>query len=320
MRWLLKFKRKDFHIIRNFNRHQLCCTKPGDVKNVCAELSRKFQNVGIEKEESHLSAEYIIAHVLGKKMFHQIPKKQIITETQIDKIKQLAMRRLQRMPVQYVIQEWDFHEFTIKLSPPVLIPRPETEELVQHVIQDVEENMTSQKFLEVGCGSGAVTLCLLAKLPLISAVACDISDIACHLTMENLTRYQVQGRANILNVDFRRQENIQLISGLGPFDFIISNPPYVPTADIDDLDPEVKRYEDKLALDGGEDGLDFIRHLLSVAPMLLKKGGKLWMETGIEQHEKIKDFITDHPGKELEFVKSFVDFTNRERFCLLQKD
>ncbi|XP_061195369.1 MTRF1L release factor glutamine methyltransferase-like [Saccostrea echinata] len=320
MRWLLKLRKKDFHIVRrNLNRHHSCSANSSDVNSVCSELSRKLQNVGIEREESNLSAEYIIAHVLGKKMFHQVSKKQIITETQLARIKQLAMRRLERMPIQYVIQEWDFHEFTIKLCPPVLIPRPETEELVQYVIQDVEESRTCQKFLEVGCGSGAVTLCLLAKLPWMAAVACDINDVACHLTVENLTRYKVQGRANVLNVDFKSQENIQLISRLGPFDFIISNPPYIPTADIDDLDPEVKRYEDRQALDGGQDGLDFVRRLISVAPMLLKKEGKLWLETGLEQHKKIKDFIHDNSAKELEFIKSLVDFKDRERFCLIQK-
>lgn len=223
------------------------------------------------------------------------------------------------MPLQYVLGEWDFHEFTVKLSPPVLIPRPETEELVQFVLQDTGHDKTSQKFLEVGCGSGAVTLCLLSKLPWMNAVACDISKDACNLTIENLSRYQVEKRACVLNRDFKSLETIQMISELGPFDFIISNPPYIPTAHLDDLDPEVKKYEDRLALDGGQDGLDFVRHLIAVSPLLLEKEGKLWLETGLEQHGLIGDAINNNSVGQLRFIKSMKDFTNRERFCLIQK-
>lgn len=290
-----------------------------EVNQLCGDLTKEFQNVGIEKTESRLSAEFIIAHVLGKKMFHQVSKRTTVLETQLMEIKELAKKRLERMPLQYVLEEWDFREFTLKLSPPVLIPRPETEELVQFVLQDIGNDETSQKFLEVGCGSGAVTLCLLSKLPWMKAVACDISKDACNLTIKNLSRYQVEKRAKVLNRDFKNAETIQMISELGPFDFIISNPPYIPTAHLDDLDPEVKKYEDRLALDGGQDGLDFVRHLIAVSPLLLKKKGKLWLETGLDQHRLIENTINNNSVSELKFIKSIVDFTNRERFCLIHK-
>ncbi|XP_055999122.1 MTRF1L release factor glutamine methyltransferase-like [Ostrea edulis] len=187
------------------------------------------------------------------------------------------------------------------------------------MIQHVGQNKSCRTFLEVGCGSGAVTLCLLSKLPWMTAVACDISRVACDLTLENLTKHQVQGRAVVLNMDFKSAETMQYLSRLGPFDIIVSNPPYIPTADIDDLDPEVRRYEDRGALDGGTDGLDFIRHLLAVSPMLLKKNGRLWLETGLEQHKTIQSIINSDSNCALEFVKSIEDFTRRERFCLIER-
>lgn len=290
-----------------------------EVNQLCGDLTRKFQNVGIEETESRLSAEFIIAHVMGKKMFYQVSKSAKIPETQLKEIKDLAKKRSERVPLQYVLGEWDFCEFTVKLAPPVLIPRPETEELVQFVLQDMAQHEISKKFLEVGCGSGAVTLCLLSKLPWMRAVACDISKDACNLTIENLSRYHVDKRASVLNRDFKSPETIQLISELGLFDFIISNPPYIPTAHLDDLDPEVKKYEDRLALDGGQDGLDFVRHLIAVSPLLLKKEGKLWLETGLEQHHLIENAINNNSDNELRYIKSMKDFTNRERFCLVQK-
>lgn len=290
-----------------------------EVNQLSADLTRKFQNVGIEKTESRFSAEFILAHVMGKKMFYQVSKSAKIPGTQLKEIKELAEKRSERMPLQYVLGEWDFHEFTVKLAPPVLIPRPETEELVQFVLEDVGQDETYKKFLEVGCGSGAVTLCLLSKLPWMKAVACDISEDACNLTIENLSRYHVDKRASVLNRDFKSPDTIQLISEHGPFDFIISNPPYIPTAHLDDLDPEVKKYEDRLALDGGQDGLDFVRHLIAVSQLLLKKEGKLWLETGLEQHNLIENAINNHSVGQLKFIKSMKDFTNRERFCLIQK-
>ncbi|XP_022302627.2 MTRF1L release factor glutamine methyltransferase-like [Crassostrea virginica] len=294
-------------------------SKSIDVNQLRVELTKEFQSVGIERRESLLSAEYIIAHVLGKKMFHEVSRKTMIPKAQWLQIKELAKKRSERMPLQYVLGEWDFHDFTVKLSPPVLIPRPETEELVEYVLQDVGPDRSCQKFLEVGCGSGAVTLCLLSKLPWITAVACDISREACDLTTENLTKYQVDGRAVVLNMDFKDSETIQRICELGPFDFILSNPPYIPSADIDHLDPEVKTYEDRRALDGGQDGLDFVRHLLAVSPPLLKTNGKLWLETGLEQHGLIKKMIDSKPEQNMTFLQSLEDITNRERFCLIQK-
>ncbi|XP_041129689.1 MTRF1L release factor glutamine methyltransferase-like [Polyodon spathula] len=205
-------------------------------------------------------------------------QEQSLTETQIQRVWELCSKRLQRMPVQYVIEEWDFRDLTLKMRPPVFIPRPETEELVGLVMEELrtrgpaQDSPASLRFLEVGCGSGAVSLSLLSHCPQCHAVAVDRSSEALDLTRENAERLGVLERLQIVQMDVLLDAD-SLLCQCGSVDFIVSNPPYVFTEDLPLLEPEILWYEDHRALDGGEGGMDVIKQILSIGSRALKKNG-----------------------------------------------
>ncbi|XP_037088199.1 MTRF1L release factor glutamine methyltransferase-like, partial [Pollicipes pollicipes] len=160
------------------------------------------------------------------------------------------------MPVQYIIGEWDFCDVTLKLRPPVFIPRPETEQLAQLAAERLRQR-GGDRLLEVGCGSGALSVALLHWLPDVSAVAVDQSADACRLTEENAARLGVEDRLRVYNATLTEDglpgEHRQL------YDLVVSNPPYLTTAELRRLQPEILLYEDRAALDGGPDGLRVTR-------------------------------------------------------------
>ncbi|XP_044204831.1 MTRF1L release factor glutamine methyltransferase isoform X2 [Thunnus albacares] len=156
---------------------------------------RHFEEKGVT-EPDH-SSQYIIAHLLGAKTIEILEQKKLtefLSQEKIEQIWKLCTRRLSRMPVQYVIEEWDFRDLTLKMRPPVFIPRPETEELVELVLSDLQMKQTDgdvqHTCLEVGCGSGAISLSLLYSLPQLTVIALDQSQDAVDLTRENALRFE----------------------------------------------------------------------------------------------------------------------------------
>ncbi|XP_045055870.2 MTRF1L release factor glutamine methyltransferase isoform X2 [Desmodus rotundus] len=161
------------------------------------EWTAVFEKEGIP--EARESSEYIVAHVLGAKTFQSLRpalRRQPLTPGQLQCIQELSGRRLQRMPVQYILGEWDFQGLSLKMTPPVFIPRPETEELVEWVLEEAAlrpheaDAQGSPLILEVGCGSGAISLSLLSRLPQSRAIAVDKGEAAICLTLENAQSYE----------------------------------------------------------------------------------------------------------------------------------
>lgn len=146
------------------------------------------------------------------------------------------------MPVQYIIKNWDFRKLNLKMVPPVFIPRPETEKLVELVVQNEKEKSTDQKlFLEIGTGSGAICLSILHEMKSVKFVAIDQSRIACNLTMENAKMHNLSDRIRLFQhklVDTNLPKEI--FPSENCFDLIVSNPPYVKTADLSKLEDEIK--------------------------------------------------------------------------------
>ncbi|XP_012494716.1 PREDICTED: hemK methyltransferase family member 1 isoform X3 [Propithecus coquereli] len=273
-----------------------------------------FEKRGIP--EARESSEYIVAHVLGAKTFQSLRpvlRTQPLTPQQLKCIQELSSHRLQRMPLQYILGEWDFRGLNLKMVPPVFIPRPETEELVEWLLEEVAQRSHAvgaqggPLILEVGCGSGAISLGLLSKLPQSRVIAVDKEAAAISLTCENAQRLQLQDRIWIVPLDVTLEGSWTHLLPWGPVDLIISNPPYVFHQDMEQLAPEIRRlsgvvrassrpprprtgaakqpcceetlmpwschYEDPVALDGGEEGMDVITHILALAPQLLKDCG-----------------------------------------------
>ncbi|XP_062441708.1 MTRF1L release factor glutamine methyltransferase isoform X2 [Rhea pennata] len=254
-----------------------------------------------------------------------------LTAMQQEQIQQLSTKRLERMPVQYVLGEWDFQDLTLKMSPPVFIPRPETEDLVSLVVEEgsqkCEEKNSGLLFpaaaphpviLEIGCGSGAIALSLLCKLPQSQVIAVDKEKAAVDLTRDNAQRLQLQDRIYVLHHDVSSSSAKQLLLW-GPVDFIVSNPPYVFHEDMASLAPEIFRYEDLGALDGGDDGMRVIKTILALAPSLLKDSGSVFLEVDPRHPEMVANWLQTHPNLLLALCAIHKDFCGKPRFLHIQK-
>ncbi|XP_023389105.1 hemK methyltransferase family member 1 isoform X3 [Pteropus vampyrus] len=274
-----------------------------------------FEKRGIP--EARESSEYIVAHVLGAKTFQSLKPvlwTQPLTPWQLQCIQELSSHRLQRMPVQYILGEWDFQGLSLKMAPPVFIPRPETEELVEWVLEEVAQRprvigtQGGPLILEVGCGSGAISLSLLSHLPQSQVIAVDKGEAAICLTHENAQRLRLQDRIRIIPLDVTLEGSWAHLLSWGPADLVVSNPPYVFSRDMEQLAPEIRSYEDPAALDGGEEGMDIIAHILALAPRLLKDSGSVFLEVDPRHPELVGSWLQSRPDLSLNLVAVRKDF------------
>ncbi|NWV64828.1 HEMK1 methyltransferase, partial [Malurus elegans] len=285
-----------------------------------------FETNGIP--EARESSQYIVSFALGAKTFQSLDSKSLrtpLTAVQQEQIQQLSNKRLQRMPVQYVLGEWDFQDLTLKMRPPVFIPRPETEDLVSLVVEEefqkcensalcfpvsVHPSFCHPVILEIGCGSGAIALSLLCKLPQSRVIAMDKEKAAVDLTRENAHRLQLQERIHIIHQDVSHCSAKQLLLW-GPIDVIVSNPPYVFHEDMASLDTEILCYEDLDALDGGDDGMRVIKTILALAPSLLKVSGSVFLEVDPRHPNMVARWLQAHPNLLLTLHAIHKDFCGK---------
>ncbi|XP_048346781.1 MTRF1L release factor glutamine methyltransferase isoform X2 [Sphaerodactylus townsendi] len=265
-------------------RRQYSCSKNDLV--TAADLVSYWQDVFEANNipEAQASSEYIVSHVLGAKTFHSLSASSISTPLsagQREQVQQLCTKRLQRMPVQYILGEWDFLDLTLKMKPPVFIPRPETEELVSLVVDNEYRKILPSAclkniqqppdpfgpvILEIGCGSGAIVLSLLRKLPQSRAIAIDKLEAAVKLTKEN-----------------------------------------------------AESHEDLGALDGGHDGLNIIKEILNLTPYILKDFGSVFLEVDPRHPEMVKNWLHCHPDLFLFVSATHKDFCGKPRFLHIKK-
>lgn len=307
----------------------LCSSGPVTAARSVTHWREVFEQKGIS--EPLLSAEHIVSHVLGGKTIHSLGAEaltRLLTGSQKQIIWDLCARRLEHMPVQYVIEEWDFHDLTLKIKPPVFIPRPETEELVSLILSELATgekdrwhsfNQTSGPvFLEVGCGSGAIILSLLNSFKQSLAVAVDKSPEAVKLTRENAERLGVHHRLQELQLNVI-SDACELVRVCGAVDVIVSNPPYVFHEDMSGLMPDILRYEDHDALNGGVDGMDVIRAILQLAANVLKDNGKVFLEVDPRHPVMIEHWLQECPKLQLSYQATHHDLYGKQRFCILQR-
>jgi len=222
-------------------------------------------------------------------------------------------RRILGEPIQYILGKADFMGLSFKVTPSVLIPRPETEVLVEKAIEVVTRHMTHDTrlgILDLGTGSGCIAVSLAKFLPNAKIDALDISEDALEIARTN-------AKLNNVKINFKRGDLFSPCS-LEPraYNLIVSNPPYIVSSEINKLQPEV-RYEPSLALNGGRDGLDFYRRIIKNAPKFLKKHGLLIMEMGFSQAEDLKNiFQNSHKFEIIEVIK---DYNNIERVVVARK-
>ncbi|XP_063979652.1 MTRF1L release factor glutamine methyltransferase [Diachasmimorpha longicaudata] len=297
------------------------------LKGVIRHWSQKFEDEGVPEPVS--SIEHIVAHVIGKKrildLMNSLDRK--ITEDELQRLESLCECRLSRMPVQYIIGEWDFRDITLKLVPPIFIPRPETEFFIDFILKRLSETTNdTSTVLEIGTGSGAISLALAHSCDKVRCVAIDQNPHACDLARENCRNLKLDDRISVVNATLEAPGRITSVSGdCGihfegeKFDFIVSNPPYIPTKKIMELEPEIKVFEDIRALDGGPDGLKLIKPIMRYASTSLKPGGHLFLEVDSSHGEYIKFFTEKFTDLSLKFCHIYKDYCNNDRFIEITK-
>ncbi|XP_022901452.2 MTRF1L release factor glutamine methyltransferase [Onthophagus taurus] len=287
-------------------------------ENKIDNILKKWKRIFLEKciGEPESSIDNIIAHVLNTKKVSDVytNMNKYLTFKQTDKITQLCELRLKNKPMQYIIGEWDFKNLTLKMREPVFIPRPETEQIVDLALNECND---VSEILELCCGSGAISIALLKMNPNIKIIAIDKSNEACALTEENAKIHGVFNRLRVINKEILEENVSQLI--LKKFKLIVSNPPYIPTGDIEYLQPEIRLYEDRDALDGGNDGLDLIKLVLKVSSNILETGGKVILEVDQRHPELIKSYLRENPALGLLITAVHKDVFNNNRFVAFQK-
>lgn len=248
-------------------------------------LALAFRDAGLESPE--LDARILVGQALG--LDHAALAAngaRSLTQEQNTRIAELAARRLGHEPIARILERKEFWGLPLHLSPAALVPRPETETVVEAALDAIGTNSGAGNLLiaDLGTGSGALLLALLSELPHAFGIGTDLSVQALTTARANAARLGLAGRTAFAACDFAAALS-------GPFDCIVSNPPYVASGDIETLSPEVREHDPHLALDGGEDGLSCYRAIAAQARCLLKPAGALVVELGAGQADKVTEIM-----------------------------
>jgi len=236
-------------------------------------------------ENPHLEAEILLSHALNTERI----KLYIDFEKELDKkslevFKGFITRRVKREPAAYIIGNKHFMSLNFMVTPDVLIPRPETELLIENAIELSKAYNGNITILDIGTGSGAIAVALAKFIDNTEIYATDSSKKALEVASKNAMRHDVEGRIKFIETDLFPKENLK-------FDIIISNPPYIKSADIGSLQPEVKGFEPISALDGGPDGLDFYRKIIDKVGGYLNENSSILFEIGADQAKDVVNII-----------------------------
>lgn len=256
----------------------------------------RLEVAGIDANEAAMDAALLARHLLGwdlaRLLAHETEPPPVGFSPAFDR---LVARRASREPISSLVGRREFRGLEFEVGPDVLAPRPETEIIVDEAVATDADHPL---IIDVGTGSGCLAICLAREFPDARIVATDISPAALAVAGRNARRLGVAHR-----IEFVRTSLLDAVGGGASL--IVSNPPYIPTADIEQLDPEVRDWEPRKALDGGPDGLDVVRALLSAVPAALVPGGWFIMEFGFGQALAVERLVRESP---LELVRIVNDF------------
>jgi len=253
-------------------------------------------------ESARLNAEHLLAHVLGmrRRIDLYLQFERPLSEGQRAPLRELVKRRADGIPLQHILGEVEFCGRVFSCDARALIPRPETELLVELVLK---ESGAAASILDVATGSGVIGLSLALSLPDVAVTLCDISPEALSLASDNAMRHGIDDKVT-------RKESDLLDAVEGIFDIIVSNPPYIPTADIATLSREVLN-DPVLALDGGADGLRIVERLVEASSLKMSPGGLLAMEIGHDQAARVVEILKVHNFRDIVVHRDYQDV---ERF------
>ena len=255
--------------------------------NLYLDARQKLKAAGVEAAQ--LEARELVCFAAGKNREQFFRDMSLYASDEVEaKVEDLMARRLAGEPVAYLIGEWEFYGLPLDISREVLIPRADTEVLAEQAILAARAAGEGARVLDLCAGSGCVGLAVAANAPNCRAVLADVSEEALKICRQNIRRNDLNARVTCVQADARQAPPAMLWD----FDVIACNPPYIPTGDIDGLDPSVRDYEPRLALDGGDDGLDFYRDIAEKWRTALRLGGVLLFEVGIGQASGVEQILS----------------------------
>lgn len=256
------------------------------IKDVHRRCTSILQKAGIES--ASLESSILICKVLqvDKILLYSHPER-MIEHSELEEIDRLIEKRISGYPLAYLVGKKEFYGLDFNVADGVLIPRPETEIIIEEAVRELAGK--SANVMDLGTGSGCIAVCIAKLLPESHVLAVDVSEIALGIAHDNACKHCVEDRIDFIRMDM--MEALKLWSG--KLDAVLSNPPYIPTGDIQHLQKEVCVYEPTEALDGGIDGLEFYRKLIPISFHALKDTGTLILEMGISQSESIVDIAED---------------------------
>jgi release factor glutamine methyltransferase len=270
-----------------------------------AAARQRLRGAGIDPDEAALDARLLAQAVLGWSATRFITDSHTIPPPWFaDRFEALLARRIAREPLSFIVGSREFWGLTFDVTPAVLIPRPETELVIEAALEVVPDRDASPRVVDLGTGSGCLAVAFATERPHARIVAVDTSAAALAVARRNVTRHGVDRQVMMVRCD--------LFAGLrGQFDLVISNPPYVADVDRAGLQPEVRDYEPAAALFAGADGLSIIRQLLAAAPGALSAGGHLVIEFGYGQAERVTGLISDTAGLTMTGIRRDLQGTPR---------
>jgi len=256
-------------------------------------------------ESPRANAEILLAEILNcKRLELYLSFDKPLNEIELDKYREFIRQRGSRIPIQYIIGNVEFYGMKFIVDQNVLIPRPETELLVEKIILE-NKNSANLRILDIGVGSGNISISLGKHLTNSKVIGIDISDSAISVAKQNAELNLVKENIAFLKFDIMNDD----LSKLKKFDLIVSNPPYISGNDFAELEPELKLYEPAIALTDGNDGLSFYKKIINSAIKLLNPNGKIYFEIGKDQHQYIMEMMEN----KFTDVKSYKDYSGIDR-------
>jgi release factor glutamine methyltransferase len=258
-------------------------------------------------ESARLNAELLVGQALGlRRMQLYLQFERPLTEAELENIRPLVRRRGNREPLQYILGETEFFNLRLKTDRRALVPRPETEQLVELVVRRL--TVPPGRILDLGTGSGAIALALAKHFPSAVVTAVDCSEEALALARENAIALGLESRVRLL-----RSNWFEVTEAPASFDLIVANPPYLTDEEVATSEPEVRNHEPRQALSAGTDGASALEEIVRGGRSRLSGGGWLALETGINQHARLSALATACNYSQVESLR---DYSGRERFFL----
>ena len=294
------------------------------LKEIIKIARRQLEDAGVS--DAAIDAKELYCYMMGyDKVALMMHWQDVLQDNQCEAYFDLIAKRAERTPLQHITGEQEFMGLTFTVSKDVLIPRQDTETMVEDAIELATKGTlrgseysggkamkSGGEILDLCCGSGVIGISLAKNLPKAKATCSDVSEAALKVAKENATRNGC--KVKFVQSDLFESKAFNGALGKKKFDLIISNPPYIESAEIEKLEPEVREHEPRIALDGGGDGLEFYRKIAEHAPSHLKKGGVLMLEIGYNQKDAVSE-ILEQTGA-YDRIIGLADLAGRDRIVV----